>query len=106
MDKPLNLLVSDIMGPFSQDPQGFQYLLTIHDHVAMYSIVYPKKSRSDAPAEILDAIAHLSVELGISPKALQTENAREFVSASFTVALLKLGFGFHPLLPYSPQEDG
>ncbi|MBW0480772.1 hypothetical protein O181_020487 [Austropuccinia psidii MF-1] len=72
MDQPLDLLVSNIMGPFSQDPQGFQYLLTICDHVSTYSIVYPLKLRSDAPAAILDAIAHLSVQLGISPKALWT----------------------------------
>ncbi|MBW0465817.1 hypothetical protein O181_005532 [Austropuccinia psidii MF-1] len=73
MNEPLDLLVSDIMGPFTQDPQGYRYLLTIRDHVSTYSIVYPLKSRSDA----LDAIAHL-----------------------------KLGISFHPLLPYSPQENG
>ncbi|MBW0461676.1 hypothetical protein O181_001391 [Austropuccinia psidii MF-1] len=106
IDKPFDLLVSDIMGPFSQDPQVFQYLLTIRDHVLMYSIVYPLKLRLDVPAAILDAIAHLSVQLGISPKRLRTDNSREFVSASLTTALSKLGVGFHPLLPYSPQENG
>ncbi|MBW0550571.1 hypothetical protein O181_090286 [Austropuccinia psidii MF-1] len=91
MDKLLDLLVSDIMGPFSQHPQGFQYVLTIRDHVFTYSIVYPLNSRSDVLAAILDAIAHLSAQLGISPKALQMNNAREFVSASFTAAPVKLG---------------
>ncbi|MBW0581534.1 hypothetical protein O181_121249 [Austropuccinia psidii MF-1] len=102
MDKPLNLLVSDIMGPFSQDPQGFQYLLTICNHVSTYSIVYPLKSGLAA----LAAITHQSSQLRISPKALWTENAREFVSVSLTVALSKIGIGFHPSLPYLPQENG
>ncbi|MBW0481589.1 hypothetical protein O181_021304 [Austropuccinia psidii MF-1] len=105
-DKPLDLLVSDIMGPFNQDPQGFQYLLTLRNHVSTFSIVYPLKARSDAPAAVLDAIAHLTVQLGTRPKALQTDNAREFTSSSFTAALAKLGIGFYPSLPYSPQENG
>ncbi|MBW0518018.1 hypothetical protein O181_057733 [Austropuccinia psidii MF-1] len=102
MDQPLDLLVSNIMGPFSQDPQGFWYLLTIHNHVSTYSIVYLLKWRSDAPA----AIAHLAVQLGTSPKALRTNNAREFVSVSLTTALSKVGISLHPLLPYLLQENG
>ncbi|MBW0554243.1 hypothetical protein O181_093958, partial [Austropuccinia psidii MF-1] len=85
MNEPLDLLVSDIMGPFTQDPQGYQ---------------------SDTLAAILDAIAHLKVQLGTSPKALRTDNSKEFISASLTTALSKLGISFHPLLPYSPQENG
>ncbi|MBW0542072.1 hypothetical protein O181_081787 [Austropuccinia psidii MF-1] len=48
-DKPLDLLVSDIIRPFDQDPQGFQYLLTIRNHISTFSIVYPLKLRLDAP---------------------------------------------------------
>ncbi|MBW0522674.1 hypothetical protein O181_062389 [Austropuccinia psidii MF-1] len=34
------------------------------------------------------------------------DNAREFVSASFTAALSKLGISFYPSLPYLLQENG
>ncbi|MBW0526958.1 hypothetical protein O181_066673 [Austropuccinia psidii MF-1] len=105
-DKPLNLLVSDIMGPFMDDAQGFQYLLTIRDHVSTYSIVYSLKSRLEAPEAILDAVTQLQVRLGATPKALRTDNAREFTSASFTSALTKLGVAFCPFLPCLPQENG
>ncbi|MBW0468132.1 hypothetical protein O181_007847 [Austropuccinia psidii MF-1] len=105
-DKPLDLLVSNIMGPFDQDPQGFRYLLTIHNHISTFSIIYPLKSRLDAPAAVLDAITHLTIQLETSRKALQTDNAREFTSSSFTAALAKLGIGFYPSLPYLPQENG
>ncbi|MBW0535352.1 hypothetical protein O181_075067 [Austropuccinia psidii MF-1] len=105
-DKPLDLLVLDIMGPSTDDAQGFQYLLTIRDHVSTYSIVYPLKSCLEAPEAILDAVTQLQVGLGATPKALRTENACEFTSASFTSALTKLGVAFCPSLPYSPQENG
>ncbi|MBW0541366.1 hypothetical protein O181_081081 [Austropuccinia psidii MF-1] len=62
--KPLDLLVLDIMGPFADDAQGFQ------DHVLTYSIIYPLKSQSEAPEAILDAVRQLQVHLGTTPKAL------------------------------------
>ncbi|MBW0528880.1 hypothetical protein O181_068595 [Austropuccinia psidii MF-1] len=103
--KPLDLLVLDIMGPFADDAQGLRYLLTIRDHVSTYSIVYPLKSCSEAPEAILDAINQLQVHLGTTPKGLQTDNAWEFTSTTFTSALIKLGVAFCPSLPYSPQEN-
>ncbi|MBW0478108.1 hypothetical protein O181_017823 [Austropuccinia psidii MF-1] len=105
-DHPLDLLVSDIMGPFATDPQGFRYLITVRDHASTYSVVYPLKSRSDAPEALLDAINQLRVRLQCTPKALRTDNAREFTSSSFTSSLAKLGVSFFPSLPYSPQENG
>ncbi|MBW0464766.1 hypothetical protein O181_004481 [Austropuccinia psidii MF-1] len=44
----------------------------------------------------------MSVPLGTSLKELRMDNGREFVS----VALSNLGIGFHPSLPYLPQENG
>ncbi|MBW0512437.1 hypothetical protein O181_052152 [Austropuccinia psidii MF-1] len=89
------------MGPFDQDPQGFRNLLTIRNLVSTFSIIYPLKSRLDAPASVLDVITHLTAQLETSLKVLQTDNAREF-----TTALAKLGIGFYPSLPYFPQENG
>ncbi|MBW0539838.1 hypothetical protein O181_079553 [Austropuccinia psidii MF-1] len=60
----------------------------------------------EASEEILDAVKQLQVRLGTTPKALQTNNAWEITSASFTNALEKLGISFCPSLPYSPQENG
>ncbi|MBW0470229.1 hypothetical protein O181_009944 [Austropuccinia psidii MF-1] len=93
------------MGPFADDAQGFQYLLTIQDHVSTYSIFNPLKSCSKAPEAILDAIKQLQVPLKATPKVLQMDNAWEFTLATFRNTLVKLGVTFFPLLPYSPQEN-
>ncbi|MBW0518749.1 hypothetical protein O181_058464 [Austropuccinia psidii MF-1] len=53
-EKPLELLVSDIMGPFHTNVQGFCYILTVQDHISTYNIVYPLKSRSEAPQAIIN----------------------------------------------------
>ncbi|MBW0485231.1 hypothetical protein O181_024946 [Austropuccinia psidii MF-1] len=82
-NKPLDLLVSDVMGPFPEDAQAF-----------------------DAPAAILDAINQLRVRTKVAPKALRTDNAQEFTLASCVESLAKLGVSFCPSLPYSLQENG
>ncbi|MBW0580636.1 hypothetical protein O181_120351 [Austropuccinia psidii MF-1] len=105
-EKQLYLLVSDIMGPFNTDAQGFRYILTVRDHVSTYSIVYPLKSRSKAPQAIIDCITQLQVCLRLTPRALRTDNAREFTSSSLTDFLAKVGVSFVPSLPYLPQENG
>ncbi|MBW0506189.1 hypothetical protein O181_045904, partial [Austropuccinia psidii MF-1] len=102
----LELLVSDVMGPFATDPQVFHYLVTVWDHASTYSVFYPLKARSDAPEAILDAIKQLQVRMWLTRKALQMDNAWEFTSSSFTLSLAKLGVSFYPSLPYSPQKNG
>ncbi|MBW0473201.1 hypothetical protein O181_012916 [Austropuccinia psidii MF-1] len=66
----LDLLVSNIMGPFAGNTQGFCYLLMVRDQFAIYSMVYPLKAHSDAPDGVLDAIGMLKVWLHLTPKAL------------------------------------
>ncbi|MBW0515497.1 hypothetical protein O181_055212 [Austropuccinia psidii MF-1] len=94
------------MGPFTDDPIGYRFILTVHDHASTYSFFYPLKLRSEAPDAILETITLLCVQLKITLKAVQTDNAREFTSENFTSLLRKIGVLFIPLLPYSPQENG
>ncbi|MBW0516085.1 hypothetical protein O181_055800 [Austropuccinia psidii MF-1] len=42
----------------------------------------------------------------VPSSALWTHNAKESTLASFILSLSKLGIGFFPSLPYSPQENG
>ncbi|MBW0535400.1 hypothetical protein O181_075115 [Austropuccinia psidii MF-1] len=78
----------------------------LRDHALTYSFFFPLKSRSKAPDAILETINLLRVQLRVTPKAVRTDNAREFTSVSFTGALRKMGVLFVPSLPYSPQENG
>ncbi|MBW0547746.1 hypothetical protein O181_087461 [Austropuccinia psidii MF-1] len=75
-ESPLDLLVSDVMGPFATDPQGFHYLITVGGHTSTYSMVYPLKSCSESPEAILDAIKQFQVRPQSTPRALQMDNAR------------------------------
>ncbi|MBW0510184.1 hypothetical protein O181_049899 [Austropuccinia psidii MF-1] len=53
-----------------------------------------------------ERVSQLQVQLRLTPKALHTKNAKDFASSSFTNSLAKMGIGFFPSFPYSPQENG
>ncbi|MBW0472559.1 hypothetical protein O181_012274 [Austropuccinia psidii MF-1] len=73
-DKALDLLFSDIMGPFNDNPLRYLHILTIHDNVSTYRFVFPLKTRKDAPAAILEKMKHLQVKLWNTLKVLHRDN--------------------------------
>ncbi|MBW0466506.1 hypothetical protein O181_006221 [Austropuccinia psidii MF-1] len=103
---PLDFLVSDILGPFEVDKDGFRYLLTLRDHATTYSFVAPMHSRSDVLLYLKDWISLIHVQCHCYPKTIRTDNAKEFVSSSFSQFLASKGIILAPSLPYSPSENG
>ncbi|MBW0466507.1 hypothetical protein O181_006222 [Austropuccinia psidii MF-1] len=103
---PLDLLVSDILGPFEVDKDGFRYLLTLRDHATTYSFVAPMHSRSDVLLYLKDWISLIHVQCHRYPKTIRTDNAKEFVSSLFSQFLASKGIILAPSLPYSPSENG
>ncbi|MBW0536547.1 hypothetical protein O181_076262, partial [Austropuccinia psidii MF-1] len=103
---PLDLLVSDILGPFEVDKDGSRYLLTLRDHATTYSFVAPIHSRSDVLLYLKDWISLIHVQCHRYPKTIRTDNAKEFVSSLFSQFLASKGIILAPSLPYSPSENG
>ncbi|MBW0564213.1 hypothetical protein O181_103928 [Austropuccinia psidii MF-1] len=52
ISSPLDLLVSDVAGPFDKDPEGNRFLLTLRDHASTYTFTAALKSRSDVSDKI------------------------------------------------------
>ncbi|MBW0486949.1 hypothetical protein O181_026664 [Austropuccinia psidii MF-1] len=103
---PLDLLVSDILGLFEVDKDGFCYLLTLRDHASTYSFVAPMHSCSDVLLYLKDWVSLIHVQCHRYPKTIRTDNAKEFVSSSFSQFLASKGIVLSPSLPYSSPENG
>ncbi|MBW0531300.1 hypothetical protein O181_071015 [Austropuccinia psidii MF-1] len=103
---PLDLMVSDVLGPFPPDIDGYRYLIMLRDHVSTYSFIGPMRSRSEVPHILNNWISLIHVQCGQFPRALRTDNAREFLSESFVGSLRNKGITLVPILPYSPSENG
>ncbi|KAI7953425.1 hypothetical protein MJO28_005972 [Puccinia striiformis f. sp. tritici] len=104
-DSPLDLLVTDIAGPFPEDIAGRKYVLTMRDHASTYIWIGIIETRADAPAKILEWIHHLKNTLGWLPKCLRSDNAPEY-TGTLRKALNNIGVDFAPLTPYSPEQNG
>ncbi|KAI7959546.1 hypothetical protein MJO28_003337 [Puccinia striiformis f. sp. tritici] len=104
-DSPLDLLVTDIAGPFPEDIAGRKYVLTMRDHASTYIWIGIIETRADAPAKISEWIHHLKNTLGRLPKCLRSDNAPEY-TGTLKKALNGIGVDFALVTPYSPEQNG
>ncbi|MBW0498958.1 hypothetical protein O181_038673, partial [Austropuccinia psidii MF-1] len=103
---PLNLLISNIIGPLGFDPSAPGYLITLQDHALTYTMVFPIMTKAEGPNVLQWWIEFWTVQVGCAPRALWTDKEREFTSLSFFKYLANRGILFVPTLPYSPQKSG
>lgn len=86
-DVILDLMVSDVMGPFKKDVHGNQYLLTLHDHFSMYTWVAPLKLKLDVANQISIWFEMHKTCLHQYPKYLCSANGGEFILAKLSTFL-------------------
>ncbi|MBW0475160.1 hypothetical protein O181_014875 [Austropuccinia psidii MF-1] len=75
---PLDLLVSDVIGPFNRDPDGNRFLLTLFYHASTYTFTSVLKSRSEVPGKIIFRVKFLFDLLQKYSARLCSYNAGEF----------------------------
>ncbi|MBW0511138.1 hypothetical protein O181_050853 [Austropuccinia psidii MF-1] len=102
---PLDLLVSDVAGPFPANPAGNRFLLTLHDHATTFILTASLKYRKDVPSRIIEWVKFLYGHVGWYPTQLRTDNAGEY-SAALEANLWSMGTEWVPVEPYRPDFNG
>jgi hypothetical protein len=51
-ESPLDLFVSDVMGPFNPKVHGFQFAVMLQDHASMFSFVSPMHTKAEIPKSL------------------------------------------------------
>ncbi|KAI7959139.1 hypothetical protein MJO28_002930 [Puccinia striiformis f. sp. tritici] len=102
----LDLLVTDVMGPFDQDINGNRFLLTVRDHATTYSFVFPMKSRSEVPSIIIALVKRLVLHFKTGPKFIRCDNAKEYTVKPLTDYLDSIGCQIIFTSPYTPEQNG
>ncbi|PLW27547.1 hypothetical protein PCASD_23419 [Puccinia coronata f. sp. avenae] len=105
-DKPLDLFVSDVMGPFDNNVNGLKFTITLRDHASMFTFVSPIHSKADVPERWKTWFEVVHTHLGRYPKFLRCDNGGEFISKHFETVLAKQGFRLVTSAPYHPEENG
>ncbi|MBW0471699.1 hypothetical protein O181_011414 [Austropuccinia psidii MF-1] len=95
LGNPLDLLVSNVAGPFPADPAGNRFLLTLCDHVSTFILTSLLKYWKDVLSCIFKWVKFLYGHVGRYPTQLRTDNAGEY-SAALEANLWSMGAEWVP----------
>jgi hypothetical protein len=104
-DNPLDMLVTDVAGPFPMDLHGHQYMVTLRDHASTYIWNDTVATRDQVPNLIVSWVEHIHNTLGKYPKQIRCDNAPEYTS-TLRKLIKPMGILLAPVAPYSPEQNG
>ena len=100
--KPLELVYSDILGPFEiPSLNGSRYAITFVDEYSKYSVVKFMSKKSEALEKFKEYVA----ESG-SPRRLRTDNGAEYTAKKFTDYCRDSKIKQEYTVPETPQQNG
>ena len=100
--KPLELVYSDILGPFEVPSlNGSRYAITFVDEYSKYSVVKFMSKKSEALEKFKEYVA----ESG-SPRRLRTDNGAEYTAKKFTDYCRDSKIKQEYTVPETPQQNG
>ncbi|POW17002.1 hypothetical protein PSTT_00834 [Puccinia striiformis] len=102
----LDLVVSDVMGPFDKDIHGFQFAVTLRDHASMYTFISPIKTKAEVTGKLITWFDMIKNRLGRYPRFLRCDNGGEFISKKLQSLLDTRGITLAHSSPYHPEENG
>jgi hypothetical protein len=66
-DKPMDLCMTDVAGPFNMDINGCQYIITFRDHASTYTYCALMATCHEVPDKIMAWVLHLKNTVGRTP---------------------------------------
>lgn len=98
-----DLVFTDACGPFVDSINGNKYIISFIDDHSRVARVYFMKKKSES----LDKFKLYVAEFGM-PKALRSDNAKEYFTPEMTNFIVEKGVGMQQqsTAPYSPHQNG
>lgn len=104
--KPLDLLVTNVLGLLTADCHGNRYLIPIRDQVSTFIFVHAFKNRSEVPKLILSTLQYLKNRVGSSPIYIRSNNTKEHHTKALNDFLEAAGTKPIFTSPYTPEQNG
>ena len=109
--RPLNIIHSDIAGPFPVDstPHSFRYFISFLDQHTRYAVIYPMRRKSDAydkTRHFINFANNWFKDRGYTIQQIQTDNGSEYLSSRCQELFLKEGILHRTSIPYQPEQNG
>ena len=105
--KPLELVHTDLMGPF-QNPslRGSRYVLPLYDDASGLSMVSFLQSKDGTTRALKQMITQLETLYEGKVKRVRSDNGGEFLSQELQSWFLRKGITHERTTPYSPESNG
>ena len=103
-NKPLDLFMTDVTGPFNMNINGCGFLIIMRNHASTYTFCDIMVSRSEVPGKIIKWVLHLKNACDKTPLYLQCDNAAKYIG-DLKEKLAVVRTTLTPVLPYHPQQS-
>lgn len=104
--QPLELIVSEIAGPFEAGPFGFKYMITFQDVATNFTNAIVLRSQEQAPGVFKEFVMKMEHQTSKKIKTMRTDGAGEFTLASFLAWLASQGITKEKPMPYEHSQNG
>lgn len=105
--RPLELLHTDIMGPFpTPSIGGSRYVVTILDDYSKYSAAIPITRKSQAAEQLINYIRFFENQAGVRVKAVRSDRGGEYMGKDLQSFFASQGIEHQTTAPYTPQQNG
>jgi transposase InsO family protein len=103
---PLELIHTDLAGPFPRSKGGNQYIMTFIDDFSNYAYTYFLKSKDEAFKTFQEYQAEVERFTGKKIRALRSDGGGEYISNNFSAHLKHCGIQHQLTAPHTPSQNG
>lgn len=102
----LEVIFSDVMGPFREDLKGARFVVTFRDVQSTYSEVAILKQKSEVPDVFMAVLTRWEKEMGELVKVVRSDGGGEYMKVTFKRWLEEKGILHEQSNPYEPEQNG
>lgn len=103
---PLELIVSDVAGPFPPSVQGVKYMATFRDVATTYTEIVCVANRDAVPRHFIDFIERLERQTGLTVKRIRSDGAGEYIGQNLSRWCLDRGIIQETTNAYEHHQNG
>ncbi|MBW0556239.1 hypothetical protein O181_095954 [Austropuccinia psidii MF-1] len=104
VEKPHDVIVADLMGPFLISFDKRLYAMLVQDHYSSLVTVYPLQSKSEVGGCLIDWIRKFNKLTKYNVKRVRMDNASEFLSHSLKRFFEESGITHKTIIPYEHHQ--
>lgn len=102
----LDVIVTDVAGPFTPFLTGEKLMVTFRDVVSTYSEIQIIRHKSEVPQRLIHVVKKWERETGRKVKIIRLDRGGEYIGGSLDKWMMDEGIQHEFSNPYEPEQNG